>query len=106
MTKIQFGANRASRPHGFMQFLLMAIRILVFPVDTYRIINNQQQYIEVPGRSLTDAKQMLLFGFSHLEYGVTFIYDGRYVKIAEVGGLIREERERRQRLQALIGSPQ
>lgn len=106
MTKIKIGSYRASRPYGFLQFVRLAVRVLLFPASSYRLIYKERKYIDVPARSLTDAKQLLLFACSHLEYGVTYVFDGRFVKITEIDDLLREEKERTQRLQALIGPPQ
>lgn len=104
MTKIDKGAYRASRPYGFMQFVRLAARMLVYPADIYRLIYREQAYVEVPGKTLADVAETLSFAWSHLKYGVTFVCDGRFVKVSEMDKVFREENERNERLRALIGT--
>lgn len=104
MTKVDKGAYRASRLYGFMQFVRLAARMLVYPADIYRLIYREQTYVEVPGKTVVDIVKVLSFAWDHLKYGVTFVCDGRFVKVSEMDKVFREENERSERLRALIGT--
>ena len=104
MTKIDKGTYRASRPRGFVQFVRLAARMLVCPVDIYRLVYRERGYVDVPAKNVADIANVLSLAWDHLKYGVTFVCDGRFVKVSEMDKVFREENERSERLRALIGT--
>jgi hypothetical protein len=88
MNKDDVFVIRGPRIKGSFGYFKLAIQILLFPSQTYRLLTSDKRYVDVSAKTIADVIEILSISFWHLIYGATLVVDNKFIKPSEWDSVI------------------